>query len=167
MRRNVANCYSSKWPPHFMATLAKPIGEVVSAVGTAGMTFHAMGDGRQIKSARDRIVQRRLVKRLLSAGNEFDVHRSLVDRRLDLIADRPNRTNIGDHRIKIARGQNLIEGKRHLRRKRYAVEGRMVWANAFRQSTLQFVCVPGTDPGGGVGRDIRALHQEARLVPSL
>src|SRR5229473_7175237 len=120
MRRNVANGYSSKWPPHFMATLAEPIGEVVSPVGTAGMTFHAMSDGREIKSALDRIAQRRLVERLLGAGNEFDVHRSLVDRRLDLIADRRDRTNIGHHRIKIARRQDLIEGKRHLRREGYA-----------------------------------------------
>src|SRR6266852_6878855 len=167
MRRNVANGYSSKWSPHFMATLAEPVDEVVSPVGTAGMTFHAMGDGREIKSALDRIAQRRIVERLLGAGNEFDVHRSFVDRRLDFIADRPDRTNIGDHRIKIARSQNLIEGKRHLRREGYAVEGHMVGANAFGQSTLEFVCVPGTDPGGGVGRDVGALHQEGRLVPSL
>src|ERR1700737_3524097 len=99
MRRNVANGHSSKWPPHFMATLAEPIGEVVSPVGTAGMTFHAMCDGREIKSALDRIAQRRIVERLLGAGNEFDVHRSFVDRRLDLIAGRPDRTKIGDTRI--------------------------------------------------------------------
>src|SRR5713101_6513160 len=104
MRRNVAKGYSSKWPPHFMATLAEPIGEVVSPVETAGMTFHAMGDGREIKSALDRIAQRGLIERLLGAGNEFNVHRSFVDRWLDFIVDRSDRTNVGDHRIKIARG---------------------------------------------------------------
>src|SRR6516165_12504331 len=112
MRRDIANGYSSIRPPHFMAALAEPVGEVVSPIGTAGMTFHAMGGGSEIKSAHDRIAQRRLLERLLGAGNEFDVHRSLVDRRLDLIADRRDRTNIGDHCSKIARGQDLIEGKR-------------------------------------------------------
>src|SRR6516164_4575534 len=43
----------------------------------------------------------------------------------------------------------------------------MVWANASGQSMPEFVCVPGTDPSGGVGRDVGALHQESRFVPSL
>src|ERR1700716_609367 len=66
---------------------AEPGGVVLHAVGPARMAFHAMGDGREIEAALDRIAQVLVRHRLLAARHEDEFHVRLVAPRRQLAAN--------------------------------------------------------------------------------
>jgi hypothetical protein len=55
---------------------------------------------------------------------------------LDLVADWSDGPNIGDDRVKIARGQYFVEAECHLRREGYAPKARVGRTNTVYQRTL-------------------------------
>src|SRR5260221_14612958 len=97
-----------------MATLAPRILVARRAVRTPCMALHAMRNGGNIESTLERIAQRLVSIWSFAAWDVFVMHGSLVERWLRLVALRRGRTDIGGHRIEIARGKYLVKSKRHL-----------------------------------------------------
>ena len=90
------------------------------------------------------------------------MHRRAVDRRLDLVTDRRDGSQVGGDRVEVAHRQYLVEGKRHLRRDRPAVP-----VNAVPDRALDFLIAPRPDTGLAIGRDVGALDEVGRRVPGL
>src|SRR5262245_17666425 len=162
VRRDVAGNDLSERTLEYVSALAVPVDVVLRAVRPPRMAFHAVGDGGEIETALDGVTQRLLGDRLLAVGNELGVHFSFVDRWRDLIANRRYRLGVSGDCIEIAWGEDLVEGKRHLRRKRYPVR-----PHAFRERALDVGFAPAADPGLWIGRDVSPSHRVGLLVPDL
>jgi hypothetical protein len=85
----------------------------------------------------------------------------LVDRIWHAVLHRLDRVQIGDHRIEIMIGHDLVETARHDHGDRYAIA-----LDAFTQDLLELGIGVVADSGFLVLRDIGRRHFERRLVPA-
>jgi hypothetical protein len=126
------------------------------------MTFHAMRDGGEIEAPLDGISQHCLREGRLGTGNVHVLHGRFVDRRLDLVAEGWNGTDVGYDGVEIVRRQYLVKDEGHLRRHLHTIR-----PNALAQEPLQVGSAPRADPRVAIGRDVGALDRIGVLVPSL
>ena len=134
----------------------------MAAAGQRRVAFHAMADGDEIEAALDRVGEVRLAHGLVGAGWRGAGDGRLVDRGLNRVGDRRNRTHIGDHGVDIARREHLVISGRHDRGERHAVR-----SHALLQRALELRGSPPADAGFPVWGYIRAPDREGRLVEDL
>ena len=87
--------------------------------------------------------------------------RHSIDRIRHAVLDRFDRMQIGDHRVEVTIGHDLVKSARHDHRHRHAVA-----LDALAQHLLELVISVVADPGFLVGRDVRRRHLEWRLIPT-
>src|SRR6267142_1959263 len=157
VRRDVAGVRFPERAAKRLTALAEAIREIQTVVYLGRVALHAMGDRDEIEAVLDWIAQVSFGHSLAGAGRDFDMKGRLVDRRLDLVRNRGHRTQIGDNRVEIASGEDLVETIGHDRRERDP--GR---PNSLDERLFDVVCTPLADTAVWCGSDIRALDGEGR-----
>ena len=101
-----------------------------------------MSDGGEIEALLHFVVHHRFRERLVAARQHMLELRHLVDRVRHLVADGLDRAQIGDDRIEVAVGHDVVEIRRHDHRDLHAVRS---FARA--QDRLDVRVGPGADAG--------------------
>ena len=124
------------------------------------MALHAMRDGGEIEALLHLVAHHGFGERLLAARNHVLDLRHLVDRIRHLVAHRLDGAQIGNDRIEIAIGHDVVEAGRHDHRDMHTVRP---YAGAHQRLDLRIG--PAADAGFLVRRNVRRGHLERRLVP--
>ena len=99
------------------------------------------------------------VSGVLGAGKDLARSRHFVDGIGDFVADRLERAQIGDDRVHVGVGDDVVESGRHHRG-----DGNAVRPHPGAQQLLDVVVAPPSDAGLLVGCDVRRSDVERRLV---
>ena len=87
--------------------------------------------------------------------------RHFIDRIGHGVGDRFDRMQIGDHRIEVAVGHDLVKAARHHHRHRNAIA-----LDALAHDLLELGIGVVADPGFLVRGNVRRCHFERRLIPT-
>ena len=158
-RGDVARDRHAPRPREVAATFGQRILEIDVALVHRRMAFHAMADSGEVEAALERVGHRCRIGRLLGTGENLARRRHLINGIRDLVADRLERAQIGDDRVHVGVGDDVVEAGRHHRR-----DGNAARPHAGAQQLLDVGVAPRADAGFLVGRDVRRGDVERRLV---
>src|SRR4029079_4357541 len=120
-RGDVARHRYAPWPGEFETAGAKLGREFAAALPHRRVAFHAVRNRHKIKALLDRIAHHRIGERLVAARRDRVALRNLVDRIRHRVLTRLDRPQIGNDRVEIAIGHELVESARHDHSNRHAV----------------------------------------------